>query len=276
MAGQFHHGSKKDFLSTCAANHDGYFGITALLNQENGTFKVIDDTAAENACQQPLLAADLNGDGLTDVIMISCTVLWPSTTFGVQLSNSAGDGTFTAPVYYTAKNLNPDANITSVVLGDFEGNGRMDLAMITVLYDSSSSSETEAALTIFLNNGSGAFTQVATYPLKSTSESVPAPFLVAGDLNGDHKTDLAVIYPTNTAGTLVPFISEGSGKFRQGGTYNTGANPRSAVIGKFNGDAYGDIAITTSAGVKVLLGNSSAIIAIARDEVHCARRMLKQ
>ncbi len=117
-----------------------------------------------------------------------------------------------------------------------------------------------SSLVIFHNNGSGVFTQVASYPLSSSQASI----LVAGDLNGDHKTDLAVVYG-GTTGTVTPYISEGNGKFTKGGSYSVGSNPISAAIGNFDtSSAYGDIAVANSTGVTVLLGSSSGAFSTSK------------
>lgn len=224
-----------DFFATCIDNYQGTHNL-AVLNQGNGFFTDVEDTAGDSSQDIVSLVADLNGDGFDDLILINESGDGPS-GFGVQLSN--GDGTFKAPIYYGT------IGFGSIVAGDFEDNGRLDIA-----------SDTGGSLVIFHNNGSGVFTQVASYPLNPPSGSTSS-MLVAGDLNGDHKVDLAIIYAA-ASGTVTPYISDGNGRFTKGGTFAAGPNPVSAVIGNFSGGAYGDIAVATSTGVNVLIGNSSA------------------
>ena len=249
-AGKFHHSSKMDFVATCQADGDLANTITsALLNQGNGTYTLVDDSAADSVYYIAALSVDLNGDGFDDLVLLS-----PPNSgvngFGVQLSN--GDGTFKAPVYYA-----PNAFCSRVVAGDFEDNGRMDIACLSI------GPPVANALYIFLNDGTGKFTQSASYTLTPPSGTSGA-ILVAGDLNGDHKTDLAVVYRA-AAGTVTPYISEGNGKFAKGGSYSVGSNPISAAIGNFDtSSAYGDIAVSNATGVTVLLGSSSGTFSTSK------------
>ena len=251
FAGKFHNSSRMDFLGTCRVNfpsEEGPFNA-ALLNQGNGIFTSVEDTAIDQA-SAAVVSVDMNGDGLTDLVVNQIF----SDTIGVQLSN--GDGTFKAPVYYTPSGLPSGSILNAAVAGDFEDNGRMDIAIISSV-QSNTLSGGPSNLTIFLNDGTGKLTQSANYALNAIPSGDNAPLMVAGDLNGDHKVDLAVVY-RHSSGTVVPFISQGNGKFAPGGTYNAGPSPISAVIGNFSDDAYGDIAVATSTGVNVLIGNSSA------------------
>jgi hypothetical protein len=246
FAGKFHHSSKMDFLATCLAEGDANPITSALLNQGNGTYELVDDSASDSAGDIAVLSVDLNGDGYSDLVINQIF----SSTIGVQLSN--GDGTFKAPVYYTA----PSAYFIAAVAGDFEDNGRMDIAVLTSTA-SANAGGGASTLTIFLNDGAGKLAQSASYTLNTTPSGDYAPILVAGDLNGDHKTDLAVVYRTAT-GTVTPYISQGNGKFTKGGSYSVGPSPVSAAIGNFTSDAYGDIAVANATGVTVLLGDSRA------------------
>ncbi|MGC1360266.1 MAG: VCBS repeat-containing protein [Silvibacterium sp.] len=244
-AGKFHHTSKADFLATCLI--DSPFGAigpftSALLNQGNGTYDLVDDSAADSEAAI-VLAVDLNGDGYSDLILNSLN----NPQVGVQLSN--GDGTFKAPVYYNA----PGG--CAAVAGDFEDNGRMDIACLG-----------SNTLTIFLNDGTGKLTQSASYTLTPPSGG-SATILVAGDLNADHKTDLAVVFSTTSgAGTVTPYISQGNGQFTKGGSYSVGPSPVfSAAIGNFDtSSAYGDIAVSNATGVTVLLGSSSGAFSTSK------------
>ena len=254
FAGKFHHSSKMDFVATCQAGNDANPITSALLNQGNSTYTLVDDSVIDGN-DIAVLSVDLNGDGYSDLVVKQ---LFAGSTIGVQLSN--GDGTFKAPVYYQPAGQGANVSPAYVVAGDFEDNGRMDIAVLTSAAPAAPPLNT---LTIFLNNGSGVLTQSASYSLSSLG--VYPPMLVAGDLNGDHKTDLAVVYGTTSGpGTVTPYISEGNGKFTKGGSYSVGSNPISAAIGNFTSSAYGDIAVANSTGVTVLLGSSSGTFSTSK------------
>jgi hypothetical protein len=251
FAGRYHSGTQLDFMTTCSptfpagANPNN----TVLLNQANGTFKPIEDTAIDNAAT-PVLSVDMNGDGYTDLVLEQS---YGSTIIGVQLSN--GDGTFKAPVYYTPTPVNQSAVFLGAVTGDFNGDGKPDVAILSTA--SATSTTNNNTLTIFLNTGGGVLKQVASYALEVTPNTNQPTRLVAGRLNGDNETDLAVIYSGPTSGAVVPYFATGSGAFKAGASHALNGALYSAAIGEFTTSGYGDIAVTTSVGIQVLLGSSS-------------------
>jgi hypothetical protein len=81
-------------------------------------------------------------------------------------------------------------------------------------------------------------------------------FEVAGDFNGDHNPDLAVV--NGTSGTVSILLNDGHGAFGPAAPLVTGGlSPAAAVVGDFNGDGKLDLAVTNngSNSVTVFLGN---------------------
>jgi hypothetical protein len=251
FAGYFHRGFKMDLVATCTpAEFPGQGPFTAvLMNQGNGVFQAVEDVAADSVAA-PVLAADMNGDGLTDLILNQQF----SATIGVQLSN--GDGTFQSPAYYTPYPLPAYAEFTGVAAGDFDGDGKTDLAVLTTVFSVSSALNSTNTLTIFLNTGAGGLKQAASYALDPIPVNENAPLLMAGELDVDHRTDLVVVY-RSSSGKTIPYFANAGGTFSKGGTYHVGAFPSAARIGQFTTSGYGDIAVTTQSGVAILMGSSS-------------------
>lgn len=249
FAGNFHRGSRMDLLATCTPPNfpeQGPF-TAALMNQGNGMFPAREDTALDGIAW-PVLTVDLNGDGLTDLIFN----LPFSSTIGVQFSN--GDGTFAAPVYYTPTPANVTAQLTAVASGDFNGDGKNDLAIVTTGFSVSPGVNSTNTLTIFLNTGSGGLVQAATYVLDSMPINQNSPLLAAGYLDGDHLTDLVVVY-RSSSGKTIPYFATGDGNFLRGAAYMAGTYPSAAAIGNLTTSGYGDIAVATRSGVAILLGS---------------------
>jgi uncharacterized repeat protein (TIGR01451 family) len=116
-----------------------------------------------------------------------------------------GDGTFLAQVVYPI-----GSNSQAIILSDFDGDGRIDLAI-----------PGDTGLSILAGNGNGTFQAARTYPVSPRGGA----FGAVGDFNGDGKADLAlsmvyvhVLIGTSSALTLFPAHT---GEFYQGqnGTY---------------------------------------------------------
>jgi len=131
----------------------------------------------------------------------------------------------------------------SIALGDFDGNGILDMAV------TNAGSNT---LTILLGKGDGTFTAAASSPQTGPNPS----FVTAGDFNRDGKIDLAVANLNDNSVTIL--LGNGDGTFTATASrQETGNQPESMAAGDFNGDGILDLA-TLNAGINtvtVLLGN---------------------
>jgi len=179
-----------------------------------------------------LTSADFNGDGRSDVAVVSVY----STAPGLFVLIGNGDGTFQAPVRYTT-GLKPDALTT----GDFNKDGKVDIAVA----DGGSGN-----VNIFPGNGDGTFQSA----IKSNTGNVPVG-ISAGDFNNDGKLDLATANQHDNSVSIL--LGNGDGSFQTANSYSAGASPSSVALGDFNGDSKLDLAVANhdSNNVSVLLGN---------------------
>jgi hypothetical protein len=123
-------------------------------------------------------AGDINGDGKDD--LVSFVGGFPSSFLQVDLSN--GDGTFSPAPNQTLADSNTAANI---VLADFNGDGKLDVALYTV-----PSAPTNVVLNVLLGNGNGTFQEPAKF---TTFLHYDASISMASaDLNGDGTPDLVL------------------------------------------------------------------------------------
>jgi Bacterial Ig-like domain (group 3)/FG-GAP-like repeat len=130
---------------------------------------------------------------------------------------------------------------TSVVTGDFNGDGIPDLVV---------ANETDNNISVLLGNGDGTFKQQVTWTTEHTPESI-----TVGDFNGDGIQDLAV---ANTNGNCVSILlGNGDGSFQNQIVFSTGIGPVSIATSDFNGDGIADLAVAnvSNADLSILLGN---------------------
>src|SRR5712692_8427737 len=125
--------------------------------------------------------------------------------------------------------------LSSLVVGDFNGDQRLDIAVIN-----------DNGLTVLLNQGNGAFLAGPVPGLADVGEG-PAS-LLAGDFNGDGKLDLAVATPAADrpgGGCITVLLGLGDGTFQQSFHFDLHGIPTALVAGDFNGDGKLDLAVAT-------------------------------
>jgi hypothetical protein len=201
---------------------------------------------------------DFNGDGKADIVVTNYAQTGGGSTVSVLLGN--GDGTFQAPMSY-ATQYGP----SSVAVGDFNGDGKLDLAVSNYCGTDSTCNGSfpppQSTISILLGNGDGTFQPETSYPVSFGAESV-----VIADFNHDGKPDLAVASfcaiapPCSPVGVATVLLGNGDGTFQPGSNYRTSGNPVSLATGDFNGDGKIDLVAANfdnGAGntVSVLLGN---------------------
>lgn len=177
------------------------------------------------------LPADLNADGIADLVFAGPTYLkGPDDLPGfLQTATGNGDGTFSASGYQSVSGVP-----TSLALGDFNGDGKPDIAVTG-----------NGLFIVALGNGAGGF-QTA-YPANE-----PIGPLAVIDFDGDGKADLAVVGGDG----LYILFGNGDGTF--GTPYNlapTLGGGASILSADFNGDGKTDFAVVAPGGsLSIVLG----------------------
>ena len=216
-----------------AASAGSALGV--FLGNGDGTFPAEVSTTLTNSVFGGLAAGDFNGDGKADLATVISNC--PSSTClpgDAVVFIGTGDGSFHAPVQYTV-GLQPEY----VAVGDFDGNGKPDLAV---------SNFGSSTVSILLNSGTGTFASHVDYPVGANPGSI-----VAENFRGGAILDLAVV-----AGQGVSILlGNGSGIFAAGTSLTVSALPSSVAAADFDGDGKLDLAVTTQTSdqVFIFLGN---------------------
>ena len=233
------------------ANTSG-LSISVLINttptgNTTPTFAAkVDFTTPANA--QFLSISDLNGDGKPDIAVTANASI--VSVFLNTTSTGSATPTFSARTDFTA-----GASTKQVAIGDLNGDGKPDLAVV---------STTLVAVSVLLNTTAPGASS-PTFSAKTDFTSGTAPWSVSiGDLNGDGLLDLLVsnaFSGTNSVSVLLNTTTTGASTptFSAKTDFTVGNQPRSVTIGDLNGDGKPDIAAAnlTTTNVSVLFNTVS-------------------
>ncbi|HEV2176645.1 MAG TPA: FG-GAP-like repeat-containing protein [Terriglobia bacterium] len=212
--------------------------VSVLLGNGDGTFGPHVDYSTAGIFPHSVATADFNGDGKLDLAAVNSCGSDPSCNnqsgvLAVLLGN--GDGTFQAP-----KTFGTGFDPVAVASGDFNGDGKLDLAAVNYV---------DSTVSILLGNGDGTFQTHVDYVTGPNPNGI-----TVADFSGDAKLDLAI---PNSARTVAILAGNGDGTFSPAGELATdNFNASSATTGDFNGDGNLDLAVATGGSVvSILLGD---------------------
>src|SRR5216683_919709 len=193
--------------------------LIVLLGNGDGTFQEVANNYAVGDNPRFVTVGDFNGDGKPDLVVANSGGIFGG---GLIVLLGNGDGTFQAAVHYAA-----GAEPISVAVGDFNGDGKPDLAVANVGY-SSGFFDRGTNINVLLGNGDGTFQAAANYTAGSGPQSV-----AVGDFNGDGKPDLAVA--NSLSNDVSVLLGNGDGAFQPAVNYAAGSGPAFVAVGDFNG-----------------------------------------
>ena len=230
--GDFNGDGIPDLIATNANNVGSDPGVmTVLLGKGDGTFTpTASSPVSVGSAPISIAVGDFNRDGMEDLALVN----FDGNNVTILLGN--GDGTFTPA---TNSPLMVGSFPTSIAMGDFNGDGILDLAVTNSAYTSS----TVGSLTVLLGNGDGTFATTGGSPITVGGDPVS---VTVGDFNGDGKADLAVA--NNSDDTVMILLGSGNGQFMlaSNSPIRVGDFPQSEAPGDFNGDGITDVAVANS------------------------------
>jgi len=224
--------------------------LIVYLGKGDGTFAagVSYNLGSGSSSPIALSLGDFNGDGKTDVVITTLI----GNTFAGQESTFLGNGDGTFQSARTSATIQDPGY---VAVGDFNGDGKLDLAVSSVSNIPFNCGPGGCVVSVLLGNGDGTF-QTPTSVIAASGS------LASADVNGDGKLDL-VFQGDPTLAQI--YMGNGDGTFSNASNYvltvpssiygyPTSGGP--IAIADFNGDGKLDVAI----GGYSLLGNGNGTL----------------
>jgi hypothetical protein len=237
-------------------------GFQPMLGSGNGDFAPgplsqvgFSPANALNSQGLTYIAVDLNSDQKLDLVAAG------GTTFAARLGN--GDGSFHATGTDVALPFAGGSAVRGFVTGDFNGDGKADIAGIGNVQVSNTTASGEVV--VLDGKGDGTF-----QALRVVDNGLLNPDgIAAADFNGDGHVDLAVIAlglsfgSSPQPGNVRIYRGIGDGTFQPAQILNSTLNPRVMGVGDVNGDGRPDVVVLSvpplsfNGTLEVYLANSN-------------------
>lgn len=244
-AGDFNNDNYSDLAAVDTIDNQ----VTIFLGSGSGSIGGYTDLTLPASGGIAGSAADFNGDGKLDVAVAQFNQNAQGITGFIAVLPGKGDGTFKQPVSTPVSNI----GIGQMVVGDFNGDGKVDVATAFV--------PATGGISVVLGNGDGTFGNPISSPVNITFN---VQDMIGGDFNNDGKADLALLSlgSSNTFSPLYVLLSNGDGTFQPNLVNNVPGIATSLAAGDFNGDGNLDIAVTDPQGAV----NPSVLVFLGRGD----------
>ena len=217
--------------------------VDTYMNNGDGTFAYKQNTISSFVAQTVFF--DMDSDGILDAISQH------TVTDQVYISKGNADGSFASSITVAAGTFGDITNNDQIHLGDFDGNGSIDI--FTLSFNSN-------ILRVASQNADGSFSAAQTIYNPASANFYN---LAVGDFNGDGKDDIVIGGTPGITETRI-LISNGNGTFAQ--RASIAPSSRDITLADFNGDGILDIVAGHSffeTSSRVFLGNGDGTFRIS-------------
>lgn len=210
------------------ANRDSH-SVTVWIMNGDGTFRNRLDIGVGNYPVTGIAATDLNHDRKIDLVAINSDPELENGTLAVMLGN--GDGTFQSPMFGSV-----GQEPTSLDVGDFNGDGNVDLVNSCLLGSKGLSS-------ILFSFGDGKGNFPAIEGIANLGDNGYKTKVAAGDFNHDGKPDVAFLEDRESISDMWVMINLGNNNYSTKKVTDV-SQPFDLAAADVNQDGFDDLLLT--------------------------------
>ncbi len=170
-AGNFNSDNNLDLAIAGTNSSTGIGAVYILFGNGNGAFSQFNESVPVNN-PSSIVSGDFNGDSISDFAVTSLSGSFSGSNTTVAVALGIGGGRFTQPISYPV-----GLDGRSITAADFNGDGRLDLAV---------ANRTSNSFSILTNIGAGNFSPASNFLAGIFPES-----LTVGDFNNDGRVEIA-------------------------------------------------------------------------------------
>ena len=264
LAANFNVGTYPAAIATGDFNHDGHLdlavvngnpnengvggSVTIMPGRGNGDFAQPFGTYSVGYVPTALAIGDFDGDGNPDIAVVVSNPNPFLNSGYVSLLMGKPDGTFQAGNNYAA-----GIGSTSIAAGDFNGDGKLDLAVGAAI--NGNILNPQSNVTILINNGSGGFSAASSFNVAALG-TIPIS-IAAADFNNDGRLDLAIA--VDGSSNLLVAQGNGDGSFTPITVPTVGTDPFWVTAADLDGDGKMDLVVANhgDSTFSILTGNGN-------------------
>ena len=219
--------------------------VLAAYSHVLSTFSEARNYSVKNS--KDIGTGDFNSDGFLDLVVVGNSTYDFATDISILLGTGT-TGSFGTPISLFKQDKE---NPSSVVVRDFNGDGKLDLATANFGF-----SNNGYFVSIRLGTGTGSFGNPTNF-----GQGINHSSIAAGDFNGDGKLDLATVpLAGNNISTISILFGDGTGSFGTAVKINTQKPKSTVATADFNGDGKLDLVTSNDEvtdNISVFLGDGN-------------------